>query len=272
MKSFIISAFAVAMAATAICSCNGKSSQNSNSNDSLTFDSIKVDSTLSLTEDTAGPHCHIKLCLTYAKGAKATQINDSLLRSGILSPDYFSASKKHIGVQEAVDSFVSRYMTEYRKFYGDLYKADKTNSPSYYCEYILSSNVLTDNPDYYTYMANVYSFMGGAHGSSLSIARNINVKNGRLVTLKDLFVPGYEKPLQEEIINALCEKYKVKDLKELSAKTTIFDGIEVYPSDNFIIGNKGITFIYSQDEIACHAAGEIRVDVSNDNLTRLLKK
>lgn len=272
MKRSKFSVLAVLMLAAAVCSCNGKAGSGKNSNDSISFDSIKVDTTLSLTNDTAGPNCHIKLSLTYAKGTRADQINDSLLRSGVLSPDYLSLSDKHIGVSEAVDSFVSRYLNEYRKFYGELYKADKESAKTYYCEYLLSSNVLTDNSDYYTYIASVYNYMGGAHGSTLSIARNINVKNGKLVTLKDLFVPGYEKPLQEEIIKALCEKYEAKDLKSLSEKTTIFDGIDVYASDNFIIGRKGITFIYSPDEIACHAAGEIRVDVSNDALSRLFKK
>lgn len=49
-------------------------------------------------------------------------------------------------------------------------------------------------------------------------------------------------------------------------------GIDVYPSDNFIIGDKDITFIYAPDEIAYHAAGEIRVKISNSELEELLKK
>ena len=272
MKRFIFSAFIAVTSLMVFFSCNGRTGSGQDGVDSLTFDSIKVDTTMALADDTAGPHCHIKLCLTYSKGAKADAINDSIIRSGVLSPDFLSITDKHLTVEEAVDSFVTKYLTDYRKFYGDLYQADKSNSASYTCEYMLNSHISQDNPDYYTYLADVYNYMGGAHGSSIVIARNVRVKDNKLVTLKDLFVPGYEKGLQEAIIKKMCDMNEVADLKALSAKTTIFDGIDVYVSDNFIIGKKSITFIYSPDEIACHAVGEIRVEVSNDDIEKLFKK
>ena len=49
-------------------------------------------------------------------------------------------------------------------------------------------------------------------------------------------------------------------------------GIDVYAPDNFIIGDDDITFIYSPDEIASHAEGEIRVEISNDDLKPLMRK
>lgn len=48
--------------------------------------------------------------------------------------------------------------------------------------------------------------------------------------------------------------------------------MDVYASENFIIGKKSITFIYSPDEIAFHAAGEIRVEISNSDIENLFKK
>lgn len=272
IKHFIYTTIITAGWLLFLCSCNGKTGQNHNSGDSLIFDSLKVDTTMSLTEDTAGPRCHIKLCFTYSQGAKADIINDSLLRSGILSPDFLSISNKHLTVKEAVDSFVTKYLTDYKDFYGDLYKADKNNSGSYNCEYLLGTKIVQESPDYYTYLADVYNYMGGAHGSSIVIARNISVKTGKIVTLKDIFVPGYEKVLEDAIIKKLCNDNKVKDIKSLAAKTTIFDGIDVYIPDNFIIGKKNITFIYSPDEIASHSVGEIRVEIDNDDIENLFKK
>ncbi|MDO4160088.1 MAG: hypothetical protein Q4D41_06505, partial [Prevotellaceae bacterium] len=58
-------------------SCNGKAGFSQSENDSITFDSVKVDSTLFLTEDTAGPRCHVDISITYAKGKNADYINDS---------------------------------------------------------------------------------------------------------------------------------------------------------------------------------------------------
>lgn len=272
MRRLIFSTCVVIWAAMMICSCKGKVSQGQGNADSISFDSIKVDTTLSLTKDTSGPRCHVKLCLTYAKGKNADFINDSIIRSGVLSPDFLSITDRHLTMSEAVDSFVSKYLNDYREFYAELYESDKNNGSSYYCEYTLSSQVTQETPNYYTYQANVYNYMGGAHGASLVIVRNINVENGRIVTLKDLFVPGYEKTLYTAIIKSLCKKYEVEDIQELNKKTTIFDGIDVYASENFIISKKGITFIYSPDEIASHAAGEIRAEISNDDIEEILKK
>ena len=272
MKKKLISAPTILLAAAMFtASCGGNAGKGVEANDSLTFDSIKVDSTLSLTEDTAGPRCHVSLCLTYAKGKNAELINDSIIRSGVLSPDYFSITSEKITPEVAVDSFVKRYLAEYKKDYGEMYKALGEPAASLNCEYIVKTYVLDDNDKYFTYIANVYMYGGGAHGSSVVVARNIDASTGKIVSLKDLFVPGYEQELNDLIVKALCEKYEVKDLEGLHGKT-IFSGIDVYAPDNFIIGTDDITFIYSPDEIASHAEGEIRVAIKNGDMERLLKK
>lgn len=271
MRKFMFLSVTLSLITLIICSCNGNSGSSKNSSDSISFDSIKLDSTVSLTEDTAGPRCHVELCITYAKGKNAEQINDSIIRSGILSPDYFSITSQKITIPQAVDSFVTRYLSEYKKDYGELYKSDKEHSASYNCEYIVNTNVEQQSDKYYTYIANIYNYGGGAHGSSITIIKNIDAETGKIVTLKDLFVPGYEHELNQLIIKDLCKQFNAKDLKDLNDKT-VFMGMDVYASENFIIGKKSITFVYSPDEIAYHAAGEIRVEISNSDLKDLLKK
>lgn len=271
MKKKLLSAPAVLLAAAMLtASCGGNTGKRGNANDSIMFDSIKVDSTLSLTEDTAGPRCHVSLCLTYAKGKNADFINDSIIRSGVLSPDYFSITSKKISPEVAVDSFVKRYLAEYKRDYGEMYKA-VGGGASFNCDYIVKTYVIDDNDKYFTYIANVYSYGGGAHGNSVIIARNIDTATGKIVSLKDLFVPGFEEELNDLIVKALCKKYNVNDIEGLREKT-IFYGIDTYAPDNFIIGKDDITFIYSPDEIACHAEGEIRVSIKNKDMERLLKK
>lgn len=271
MRKYTIFALTFIMGVLICASCNGGAADKGTDKDSIVFDSVKVDSVLALGEDTAGPRCHVSLCLTYFKGKNAGRINDSIIRSGILSPDYFSITPQKITPQEAADSFVTRYVTEYERDYGELYKADKMHGASYNCEYILKTHVIQENDKYYTYIANIYNYGGGAHGSSIVVARNIDIKTGKIVSLKDMFVPGYEHELNELIVKALCEKYEVADLKALNDKT-IFLGIDVYAPDNFIIEDDGITFIYSSDEIASHAEGEIRAEVGNKDLERILRK
>ncbi|MDO4159415.1 MAG: RsiV family protein [Prevotellaceae bacterium] len=152
-----------------------------------------------------------------------------------------------------------------------MYRADNAHGISYNCEYVVKTHVDNDNEKYYTYIADTYFYGGGAHGSSFVIVKNINVNTGKIVSLKDIFVPGYEKALCDIIIKKICKKFDAKNLEDLRSKS-VFYGIDVYPSQNFIIGEKSITFIYSPDEIAFHAAGEIRVEINNSDIKDILKK
>lgn len=271
MKKAPILILAITLTIMSAASCGNSTKGENRSKDSIIFDSIKVDSTLSLDNKETSPSCHVSICLTYAKGKNADFINDSIIRSGILSPDYFSITSEKLTPKEAADSFVSRYITEYQRDYGEMYKADKKHGTSYNCEYIVKTRILDDNEKYYTYIADIYSYGGGAHGISVVVARNIDAETGKIVSLKDIFVPGYEQELNNLIVKSLCRKYNVTDLSGLRDKT-IFMGIDVYAPDNFIIGSDEITFIYSSDEIACHAEGEITATIKNEDLDKLFRK
>lgn len=271
MKKMLFLALAVCLSVFSASSCGGKAGSNKGAADSLTFDSIKVDSTVSLTGDTAGPKCHVSLSVVYAKGKNADYINDSIIRSGILIPDYFSVTAQKITVEQAVDSFMTRYFSSYKRDFGELYKADKAHSASYNCEYLLKTRVESNSAKYLTYVAEIYNYTGGAHGASIVLTKNIDAKTGKIVTLKDIFVPGYEQGLNQQILDGLYKQFEAKDQNGLNEKG-VLTGMSIYPSENFIIGDKDITFIYSPDEIACHAAGEIRVKLSLSDLESLLRK
>ena len=252
MKKISTSILIAATALMTTFSCGNQSNNGNNNKDSITFDSIKVDSTLSLSDKPDAPSCHVSLCLTYAKGKNADFINDSIIRSGILCPDYFSITSRKLTPAEAADSFVTRYVSEYQRDY-------------------VRTMVIDDNDKYYTYIADIYNYGGGAHGISYVVARNIDASTGKIVSLKDIFVPGYENELNDLIVKSLCKKYDVADLEALRERT-IFYGIDVYAPDNYIIGNDDITFIYSSDEIASHAEGEIRATIKNSDLEKLFRK
>ena len=120
------------------------------------------------------------------------------------------------------------------------------------------------------YIAKSSMYGGGEHSVSSTVAKNIDLKTGKAITLNEVFTPGFEQPLAEIITNKLCKEQGVKTLKELQEKG-VFTGIEPYASDNFILGDDEVTFIYVDSEIAPHEMGEVRVTLSNDELENVLK-
>ncbi|MCI6619127.1 MAG: RsiV family protein, partial [Prevotella sp.] len=124
--------------------------------------------------------------------------------------------------------------------------------------------------DVLNYIASISTYGGGAYPILQTIAKNFDLKTGRLIHLEDVFVPGYEQPLKDRITEAACKKFKVKDLEELK-KAYIFADGNVYVPDNFILTEDDITFIYCEDEVAPHAVGEIRLTFDKDDLSKILK-
>ena len=234
------------------------------------IDSVVVDTTLALTQAEGAPACQLSLHLHFLKEKKAQAMNDTLLRAGILLPDYFSLSKEKLSVRELVDSFVGRYLEEYRTEYAPLYQADREHATAYNVQYSVRSHFEKNADDVLTNIADIYTYGGGAHGIKQTLALNIDTKKNQLIRLSDLFIDGSEPLLKDIIIQHIGKQHEAESLADLQAKGIFADG-EVYLSENFILGKDDITFIYGEDEIAPHAVGEIRVKVDLDDLKKFLK-
>ena len=117
----------------------------------------------------------------------------------------------------------------------------------------------------------MYTFEGGAHGYNQLLTLNFDKSTGKTVTLDDVLVPGYKVKLNALLQKALMEKADCKDINELHDKGYLFS-MEMYPSNNFVLAQDGITFIYNPYEIAPYALGRIELTVSNADLEQLRKK
>lgn len=252
--------------------CGGsKDAKSLEKAEGLEFDSIVKDTIISLTSDKESPKAELHLNIKYAKGKNAAVINDSIIRFGLLTADYLPQGDNIKDIKQAVNAFVSEYARSYQRDYGDLYARDKEHSASYNIQYILNTSVRNEKDGIINYIAEIYNYSGGAHGTSVTVAKNIDIKEGKIIQLTDLFVPGYEQQLTDIIIDELCKKNDVKTFKELQNKN-IFMDMDAYVTDNFLIKDNGIEFIYVDTEIAPHSEGEIRVNIDNTYLKNLFKR
>lgn len=256
-------------AAFTIISCGGDKTKSGSGDLNLSFDSVVVDTTAALTKDANSPSCELHISMMYAKGEKADSLNEAIIHSGILTPDYLGLVSGKMTIPEAVDSFKTKYIADYRKVFGDIYRQDP-KSASLNTQYRVATKVEDGRDGVVTYIADVYQYEGGAHGSSITVVKNIDPKSGKILTLKDVFVPGGDVHVKEMIIKELEKKAKVESLDELQ-KAGYFMDITPYITENFILGKDDITFIYCEDEIGPHALGEIRVVLDYSDLESYLK-
>ena len=243
MKKILFTALAVLL----ITSCSKKETNKMPSD--INFKVLSIDSTVHLTDDSKSPACEVKISMLYAQGKHADKINDTLLRSGILTPDYLSLSNEKLTVRTAVDSFVAHYLSDYQRDYKEIYRQDPEHANTLNNYFKLVTKVSSQKEGYLTYIATISYYGGGAHDIQQTQVRNFDAKTGKLIHLKDIFVPGYENHLNDIIKENLMKRYDVDDWKQLSDRFFFSDG-KIYAPENFILGNNYITlFIVTGKQI-----------------------
>jgi len=233
-------------------------------------DSVVLDTIVSLTSAENSPTCELKLHLHFLKDEKGTELNDTLLRAGILTPDYFSLNKEKLSVKALVDSFAKRYLEEYLEEYAPLYRADTEHASAYNVKYFVQTRFEEAEDGILTNIANIYTYGGGAHGIKQTLALNIDTKKSRIIRLADIFKDINDHELKDAIVQQMMKDFDVKSLEELQEKGIFANG-NSYLSENFLLSGDEITFIYGEDEIAPHSVGEIRVKMEKSDLGKFMK-
>ena len=258
------------MLAGTIVSCNSNADGWGNDVAAFDADSVRKELTVSLTADSVSPSCTLRMNIIFSKSDSLKEANSQLISSGIIVPDYFSIGGGMSDIPLAVDSFVRRYTAEYQRDYKSLYDVDKNHFESYNIEYDVNTAIKQGRKGIVVYTAEARYSSGALHDTQTLVAKNIDMEAKRLLTLDDVLVSGSEKFVTELIVKQLCEQYDVEDIKQLNEKS-IFNGIDPYPSRNFMLETDGVIFIYNADEIATHDVGRILVKISYSDINPYLK-
>lgn len=232
------------------------------------FEKAKTDKVVILSNDDNSPSCRVHLALDYATGDNGhrAEIVNNTIEQRLLD-------MKGLDMKQATDSFADLYTANYKKNFLPLYnqdRADSTKRSWYEYHYIITTQVDTGHKGTAVYHVNLDYYEGGAHGICQHLTMNFDKETGRQLSLSDVFAPGYEHRLNEILLNALFEKTDTKNLRELHDKGYLYS-MDMFPSENFILGDDTITFIYNPYEIAPYAAGTTELTIAYSSLDDILK-
>lgn len=261
--------FTVILCLFAIFSCNGGSEKEVEIK-GLQIESVSANGACSLAGDANAPRCEVAVELQYAVGEKAKEINRAVIKSGVIAPDYLLQTATELTMKQVADTFVGRYLHDYKEFYANMYASDKQHPELYGCKYNVSTRLLSYKEGIITAVADIRHYAGGQYETRQTIAKNITMDSCKVLTTADLYIHGYEKALQEIIVERLCERFEADNLEALMQKNIFADG-DVYIPENFIVGKNKTVFIYCESEIAPHDVGEIRIEVSNKEMGKLVR-
>lgn len=239
----------------------------SSSKDNIQFEVATADKTVALASQADAPTCKVYLELSYASesnGHKAEVINNSIEKCLFNMQD--------MSMQQAADSFANIYTTSYRNNLFPLYSEDLGNEKKtewYNYHYIIKTSTEQGYNDATVYHVYLDYYEGGAHGISQHLTMNFEQETGRQLMLSDVFLPGYESTLNPILLKALCEYAGTHDVNELKQQGYLYN-MDMFPSENFILGEDAITFIYNPYEIAPYEKGSIELKIAYGAIDKIL--
>ena len=214
-RSFFQPILGLLFSAILLAGCGNRGSVKPISN---SFDSIVIDTTAKLGN---GDVCKIHLKMHLFKGKNAAALNDSLLRMGILQPDYMAISYEPLRPKSALSAFVRRLVAD---------------------EAMVFKRIRSREPNTQPLLYNT--------GSPLEwlVIRNI-APNGHWIQLQDIYNEKDRGLLPGEILQQLADNLNLEDTTAVRA-AGYFVGINAYATDNFMLFDDSVRFVYVPGDIS----------------------
>lgn len=127
------------------------------------------------------------------------------------------------------------------------------------CELSIDMNAAYNNNGILAVTLDVYEITGGAHGMPDKRCANFDTVTGRRLELSDFLVPDHKKHL-DILVRKELEKDHAEDLIR-------YEGI----NNNFLVSQKGLTFVFNVYEIAPYSAGILEASLSWSQISALVR-
>ena len=257
MKKQYVSLLAIILSVSGfLFSCHDKMNKNTGA---LQFDSIQVNKTAHLFNDTAKPACNIIINFAYPIKSSDDMLKDSL------NAYFISAcfGDKYIGEkpENVVKQYTENYISEYRRDLEPMYtedekdKEDESSIGAWYSYYKgIESHVQLYEKDLLVYRIDYNEYTGGAHGIYMTTYLNMDLTLMRPLRL---------------IWNQLMADNKVTTHEALEDMGYASTG-DITPTENFYLSREGVTFYYNVYDITPYSMGPVKVTIPFPMLEHLL--
>lgn len=235
----------------------------------VVFETVTADKTVVLSNEKKSPQCsvHLKLEQAISDNERCGELINETVIGKLLNIQGES------NLKNAAEKFANDYTDAYLKTMLPLYnedRADTTKRSWYEYHYIIDATTQKGTKNTIVYNATIDYYEGGARNINQQVAMNFDSKTGQQLTLADIFATGYEQPLKTVLLKALKNKTGCKSMKALHRKGYLYS-MDMFPTENFILGNETITFIYNPHEIAPYELGSTELTIPYVEIDKILK-
>ncbi|MDR3793976.1 DUF3298 domain-containing protein [Phocaeicola sp.] len=250
----------------------------------VSVDSVPIDTTVYLDAANPGsPNCQIKLCFKYLKSDPYDSLTQVINQT--LEEAFFSAHAGMASPQAFVSAIKESLVHDYLKDVEDSYQADVKNGmkadeiPNWYnYEFEIRSQLEGGKDNIWNYSVTTFQYTGGAHPNTWARWVNVDARDGHGLTKEEVFQKGADEEICKRIfvqlladVNRKLETDTLTCLEGLNEVGVLLD-TDLYIPDNFLLGKKGVTFLYNTYDIAPYYMGRFELTVPYKEIDIYLNK
>jgi len=239
------------------------------------FQNYAADTVCHLIEGEKAPVLEINLSINYPVKYHDPAILDSLQRLMMVSATSgFANDFQH--PEKMLRRFINRQILEYRSAEQENIAAQKgfeidndddSDELSTYA-YTSKTDSVFNGSGLFCFSTVIYGYRGGAHGLETKKYTCVNLGNGTIISVQDIFVEDYEEPLTAIISKKIAKINQLNSPKELEENGYFVSDIK--PNDNFYVNRQGVVFLYNPYEIAAYVVGKTEVFIPYKEIASLL--
>lgn len=166
---------------------------------------------------------------------------------GLLQPDYMALSYEPLNPRTALPAFVRRLVEEQAAVFKRIRSREADTQPLRY-ELSCETKVLAGAGDGIIYIVRTRTADSTGEPLTWTVVRNITPK-GHWVRLDEVYDAKDRDRLPGEILTQLADDLQLDDTTAVR-KAGYFVGINAYATDNFMLFDDSIRFVYVPGEIA----------------------
>jgi hypothetical protein len=226
--------------------------------DSLSYEDITMIQSANNCTPDSGECTYIQF--EYPQFVNATGVlGDTLLA---LSNRYFQNEELHLHNKDSVQKAFLNAFKQFQQEQGE-------DVPSWYI--IRAMTVVNQNNKWITLCESEESYTGGAHPNTYVQYRMIDKRNGKQITIDDLFEPTSKNKLLELGETAFRTERGINPNQSLEDAGFWFKDNRFAFNNNFFISDEGITFFYNAYEVGPYSIGSTSFTIPANKLIKHLK-
>lgn len=238
-----------------ISSCNPKERIINNQ---IEYDTIQVNQSYYIENDSTKPGCNIKIAFIYPNAASENIPLKSI--QTLFTEKIFGEDFKNASPEEATDEYIKHYINDFKNFISLTENKNDQDENIYmdetgYSYYIkLNNNLVYNKNGFISFTVESVSYEGGAHNSKSIYGYVYDINSHKLITESDFGGQNYETNIARILSEKIAESNGVKNIKDL--ENLGYNSIaDIKPNNNFTFDDKGITYYFNENEIAATMVG-----------------